>query len=186
MILKLTFIPAVSSCLPGMRFGLGSFMLNITTSLSAKPLFAAPNYQEILEKNKKGAVKFPGAAWIKVSNKAKEFLQKLLEPRPSKRFSLNQAVDHEWFQSELPPNLLRELLETTFRFVQMDIPSEIGIPEIPSTLGNIKSSGGTRSLGNAQSIGTDSEYASGNKEAASLSGVPSSNYIGYSRDANVK
>jgi len=156
-------------------------------SLSAKPLFAAPNYQEIIEKNKKGVVKFPGAAWIKISNKAKEFVQKLLEPRPSKRFSLNQAVDHEWFQAELSPDLLRELLETTFRFIQMDIPSELGIQEIPSTLGNIKSSGGgatTKSLGNAQSIGTESD--SYQKEAGSLSGVPSYNYIGCSRDQNVK
>jgi len=96
---------------------------------------------------------------------------------------LNQAVDHEWFQTELPPQMHRELLETTFRFIQMDIPSEVGISDVPYSLGNIRSSGGTRSLGNAVSIVTDSDNASCNKEAAaSLTAMPSYLYMGYSRD----
>jgi len=80
--------------------------------------------------------------------------------------------------------MLRELLETTFRFIQMDIPSEVGISDVPYSLGNIRSSGGgTRSLGNAFSIATDSDNASCNKEpVGSLTAVPSYHYMGYSRD----
>ena len=38
-------------------------------SLTGKPLFYGLNYQDLLEKNRKGVIKFANKSWAKVSSK---------------------------------------------------------------------------------------------------------------------
>ena len=41
-----------------------------------------------------------GPQWDKVSVHAKDLVNKLLEYDPKKRYSVKQALDHEWFYIE--------------------------------------------------------------------------------------
>ena len=68
--------------------------------LCGRPPFNAENDLEILRQIKVGRYFMGGPQWDKVSVHAKDLVNKLLEYDPKKRYSVKQALDHEWFYIE--------------------------------------------------------------------------------------
>lgn len=60
--------------------------------LSGIPPFNGNNDQEIMANVKKGVVKFTDACWTTVSDKAKDFIKKLLTLDPEARPSAEEAL----------------------------------------------------------------------------------------------
>jgi len=69
----------------------------------------------LLEKNRKGVIKYSGASWSKISHKARDLLHKILEVNPARRYTLGQAIEHAWLAAELSSQERIELLESTLR-----------------------------------------------------------------------
>lgn len=51
-------------------------------------------------KNKKGEVQYPGKYWDKISNDAKDLVNKMLHKDPRLRISAREALAHSWFNPE--------------------------------------------------------------------------------------
>ena len=68
--------------------------------LSGRPAFKGFNVNEILLKNKKCDIEFPAQYWDKISEKAKDLVQKLLKKNPNERLSAEEALKHPWLNQE--------------------------------------------------------------------------------------
>ena len=52
------------------------------------------------DENKKAHVEFPDKQWSMITDLAKDFILKLMEPDPEKRFDCKQALNHRWLNQE--------------------------------------------------------------------------------------
>ena len=68
--------------------------------LSGKPPFTGTS-SEVLNKVSKAAVFFPERSWRNISVEAKDFILKMLERNPEKRFTAKQCLEHSWFKKNL-------------------------------------------------------------------------------------
>lgn len=71
--------------------------------LCGYPPFNGTSDKEILLRVKSGKYVFPDSEWKTVSAEAKNFVTNLLEFKPAKRMAANEALDHAWMHSALPP-----------------------------------------------------------------------------------
>jgi calcium-dependent protein kinase len=67
--------------------------------LSGTPPFAGADDTMILAKVKKGKFDLAGRRWTHISDDAKDFIRRLLEPKISKRLTAFQAASHPWLAS---------------------------------------------------------------------------------------
>jgi calcium-dependent protein kinase len=67
--------------------------------LCGSPPFYGKNEKEIFSKILYGNFSFRHKIWNKVSNEAKNLVQKLLEINPQKRLSAKEALNDVWFES---------------------------------------------------------------------------------------
>jgi len=150
------------------------------TCITGRPLFSALNYQDLLEKNRKGVIKYSGTSWSKISGKARDMLHRILEVNPTKRYNLGQAIEHPWLAAELSSQERIELLESTLRFVQMDIPKEKGISEIPGSIGQIQSTDNNQKI-----VVSCPNFELTSQHTMSSISAMSSYYAGQSRESNI-
>lgn len=66
--------------------------------LSGSPPFNGRSDKIIMENVAKGNYSFDSSEWKDVSNLAKDFIRKLLEMDPSKRYSAEQAINDPWMK----------------------------------------------------------------------------------------
>lgn len=64
--------------------------------LSGMPPFNGANDTEIMKKVRNGAFSFDDKAWAGISDKAKDFIKKLLTYRPELRPTAEEALQHPW------------------------------------------------------------------------------------------
>ena len=69
--------------------------------LCGKPPFNAENDLEVMRLIKIGRYYMGGPTWARISPQAKDLVNNLLMYDPNKRFSISQALDHQWFKAEL-------------------------------------------------------------------------------------
>mmetsp|Transcript_81234 Transcript_81234/g.252122 ORF Transcript_81234/g.252122 Transcript_81234/m.252122 type:complete len:517 (-) Transcript_81234:119-1669(-) len=88
------------------------------TVLCGHPPFRGQNQSEVLAKVRKGRYTFSGKAWQRISQDAKNLVQKLMEIEPAMRFTAEQGLADSWIrlkaqkgqaQSPMQPNLLEGL-----------------------------------------------------------------------------
>eukprot|EP00930_Biecheleria_cincta_P003939 TRINITY_DN104842_c0_g1_i1.p1 TRINITY_DN104842_c0_g1~~TRINITY_DN104842_c0_g1_i1.p1 ORF type:complete len:500 (-),score=114.80 TRINITY_DN104842_c0_g1_i1:114-1613(-) len=70
--------------------------------LCGYPPFYDEDDQQVLSKVKMGVVTFVENDWKNVSEDAKDLIRKLLTVDPNKRYSAQQALQHEWVQKTAP------------------------------------------------------------------------------------
>ncbi|KAM3140351.1 hypothetical protein pb186bvf_007511 [Paramecium bursaria] len=63
------------------------------------PFYEESN-EKLFELIKKGKVDFSGQEWKKISNEAKDLIQRLLEVDPGKRYKADQIIKHPWITGE--------------------------------------------------------------------------------------
>ena len=68
--------------------------------LTGRPVFRGYNINEILLKNKKCEVEYPSKYWDKISDKAKDLVNKMLHKDPAERISAEEALKHPWFTQD--------------------------------------------------------------------------------------
>lgn len=78
-------------------------------------MFYGKDYDELLAKNKKGAAHLKGSAWEKLSGEAQDLVKKLLNPSPTLRISLAEALNHEWLFKNIAAEDRKDLSEYIFR-----------------------------------------------------------------------
>lgn len=61
--------------------------------------FYAPLVGDLVALIKKGDVDFVGPAWAPVSEAAKDLIRQLLQPDPSSRATVHDALAHKWFSA---------------------------------------------------------------------------------------
>jgi len=105
--------------------------------LLGRPAFYGRDYDEVLARNKRGAIRFKGITWSKVSLEAQDLLEKLLEPSASSRISITDALNHTWLYKTIPPEDRKDLSECLFKVVKLTIPEEQMISKIPVSCGHI-------------------------------------------------
>ena len=101
-------------------------------SLLGKSPFWANNAKDMLEKNRKGIFTYSRKVWSKISYEgnffvyflsehfiAKEILNKLLEPKPAKRISLNEVLSSRWLSSNLSYEDKKHIEECLFSYEKM-------------------------------------------------------------------
>lgn len=69
--------------------------------LCGKPPFNAENDLEVLRLIKIGRYYMGGPIWARISPQAKDLVHNLLQYDPTKRFSISQALEHQWFKADL-------------------------------------------------------------------------------------
>lgn len=67
--------------------------------ISGRPPFNAHKVQDLIEKIKKGSVKYEGSVWKNVSAEVKDLIQGMLTVDHNKRYSAQQVIDHPWMQA---------------------------------------------------------------------------------------
>jgi len=83
--------------------------------LLGRPAFYGRDYEEVLARNKRGSIRFKGQTWSKLSVEAQDFLEKLLEPSPSSRISISDALNHSWLYKNIPVEDRKDLSECIFK-----------------------------------------------------------------------
>ena len=79
--------------------------------LSGELPFKGKNNKEMAEQILMGKYNFDSPAWKNVSNEAQQFIQKLLEIDPEKRYSASEALQDPWITSNVEkpvPNVLAD------------------------------------------------------------------------------
>jgi len=76
--------------------------------LSGSPPFQGDNHNAVLDKVTKGKYSTSGPEWKKVSNQAKDLINKLLKVDPDHRYTASRALDHEWFSKSSPRTLSQQ------------------------------------------------------------------------------
>ena len=76
--------------------------------LSGAPPFGGKSNEEIYSKILKGKLSFEGKEWEKISLKAKDLIQKLLESDPNKRYTAMMALEHPWIKDTIHPAVDRK------------------------------------------------------------------------------
>lgn len=69
--------------------------------LCGYPPFNGPNDKIIFQRVLEGKFQFPEEDWSGISKKAKELIQKMLTYDPTKRISVSDVLQHEWFKQNL-------------------------------------------------------------------------------------
>lgn len=67
--------------------------------ISGTAPFKAPNVQSIIELNKKCSISFDKPAWQDISLECKQVIKKMLEARPSERYSSVEILESVWMAS---------------------------------------------------------------------------------------
>jgi len=65
--------------------------------LTAKFVFNAKDYNQILRKNKECKVQFPKKLWDNLSFEAQDLCSKMLQKMPDNRLSAVECLEHKWF-----------------------------------------------------------------------------------------
>ena len=68
--------------------------------LTGRPVFRGYNLNEILVKNKKCEIHYPGKYWDKISAEAKSIVGLMLKKDPKERISAEDALQHKWFNQQ--------------------------------------------------------------------------------------
>jgi len=105
--------------------------------LTGRPVFYGKDYDELLARNKRGTAHLKGSAWEKLSPSAQDLIKKILNPVPSLRISLSEALNHEWLFKNIPAEDRKDLSEYIFRAVKLNVPEEDNIAHIPITSGQL-------------------------------------------------
>jgi len=80
--------------------------------LCGYPPFLADTDPQVLALVRKGHFSFPSEDWSQVSGDAKDLIKKLLEMKPSERYTAEQALGHIWIKQKAP-HAKNEPLNTT-------------------------------------------------------------------------
>lgn len=96
--------------------------------MTGRPAFQARDYQELLEKNRKGIIRARGKRWQKLSQEgisclmeitnlyiARNLIQGLTEINLALRMPLSEALNHVWLTLNLPNVDKNELAEYNFK-----------------------------------------------------------------------
>ena len=78
-------------------FSMGAIIYEI---LSGRSYSKDCNYLSTVKAKKKLELRFIGDIWKNISDKAKDFLGKVLEEDPNKRLSCKEALNHPWFKKD--------------------------------------------------------------------------------------
>lgn len=62
------------------------------------PPFNGENDKEIMERVAKGSYSFDFDEWKQISSEAKQFIKRMLEYDPSKRYNAEQAISDPWIK----------------------------------------------------------------------------------------
>jgi calcium-dependent protein kinase len=85
--------------------------------LSGKPPFEADDEKQLFEKIKGGRIDFPESQWKYISCSAKDFILRLLDKNPKKRYKADKIRTHPWILSDHKEELLfRERRENLKRY----------------------------------------------------------------------
>jgi len=68
--------------------------------LCGYPPFSGDSTEEIIEAVMSGKFSMEGHEWKKISSDAKDLINKLLEFKPDKRISAQEAINHKWIESK--------------------------------------------------------------------------------------
>lgn len=68
--------------------------------LSGKPPFEADDDASLFEKIKQGRIEFPDRQWKYISCSAKDFILRLLDKNPKKRYKAEKIRTHPWITSD--------------------------------------------------------------------------------------
>jgi len=79
--------------------------------LTGRPAFPGTNIHEILMKNKRCDVQLPPRYWDRISQEAKDLVQKMLIKDPKHRISARDALQHKWFIMDQQDNYLEGVSE---------------------------------------------------------------------------
>jgi serine/threonine protein kinase len=74
--------------------------------LSGKPPFEADDDASLFEKIKQGRIEFPDRQWKYISCSAKDFILRLLDKNPKKRYKAEKIRTHPWITSDNKEDLL--------------------------------------------------------------------------------
>lgn len=80
--------------------------------LCGYPPFLADSDPQVLALVRKGHFSFPSEDWSQVSGDAKDLIKRLLEMKPSERYTAEQALGHIWIKQKAP-HAKNEPLNTT-------------------------------------------------------------------------
>ncbi len=75
--------------------------------LCGHPPFHSKSNREVLERTSRGQYTMKGPQWNDVSSEAKDLVEKMLTPLPSKRISAKEVLDHPWLKN-LPIDSISE------------------------------------------------------------------------------
>eukprot|EP01029_Cantina_marsupialis_P021460 TRINITY_DN5140_c0_g1_i1.p1 TRINITY_DN5140_c0_g1~~TRINITY_DN5140_c0_g1_i1.p1 ORF type:complete len:671 (-),score=160.88 TRINITY_DN5140_c0_g1_i1:488-2500(-) len=73
--------------------------------LSGKPPFDGPSDAHVFQMVQKGKVTFDEESWKLISPDGIDFIQNLLEPKPDKRITAEDALQHPWIQNTIQNSL---------------------------------------------------------------------------------
>jgi len=66
------------------------------------PPFYEENTDDLFEQIKQGRYEFPSPWWDSISDEAKDLVRSLLVVDPSKRFTVDELLAHQWITHEQP------------------------------------------------------------------------------------
>lgn len=101
--------------------------------LLGKPPFYADNHKELLEKNRKGVFNYNRKHWLKLSSESRDLIQRLLEPFPANRITMDELLNNRWLLDLLTPEDRKHLSECAFHVVKMNVPDDKRISAIPTS-----------------------------------------------------
>jgi len=79
--------------------------------LCGYPPFSGDSTEEIIEAVMSGKYTMDGPEWKKVSSSAKDLVNKLLDFKPDKRLSAQEAINHTWIQEKHEAIGLKDIVE---------------------------------------------------------------------------
>ena len=85
-------------------FSCGAIMYMLLSGISP---FSGLTLEEVIKKNKKGNIEYPDDIWKYPSPEALDLTKKMLEKDYTKRFTIDQCLDHNWFKEEGKYNNLK-------------------------------------------------------------------------------
>lgn len=112
-------------------FSCGVVMYMLLAGISP---FAAPEVDEIIEKNKVGEVEYPADIFKGISQEALDLVENMLEIDQYKRLNASQCSEHPWFFKELKDNTLDFALRNIQNYVKEESSSLDGYPKSTSNL----------------------------------------------------